>query len=279
MNFICPVCSEPLVDNGASLICNKNHCFDKAKSGYVNLLTTGGKKGHGDDKLMVQARKSFLDAGYYKPLLEELENVFAKLAQKGNTVLDSGCGEGWYTENIYNSLVNQNINVEMLAIDISKDALTYAAKRCKAVSFAVASAYKLPVADNSCDIVLSLFAPFAESEFKRVLHDEGLFITAVPLRRHLFALKSAVYELPYENEVEDFNIDGFELEHYSEVKKTITLKSNSDIKNLFMMTPYYYKTSVDDQKKLDGLTELQTEIEFAVAAYRKRTGNADKQTL
>ena len=38
-----------------------------------------------------------------------------------------------------------------------------AGKRCKEINWAVASAYSLPVADKSCDIITSFFAPFAYS--------------------------------------------------------------------------------------------------------------------
>ena len=63
--FICPVCKNELNKTGKSFICSNGHCFDMAKSGYVNLLlkSTGGN--HGDNKLMVSARRDFLDKGYY----------------------------------------------------------------------------------------------------------------------------------------------------------------------------------------------------------------------
>ena len=57
--FICPVCKNELNKAGKSFICSNGHCFDMAKSGYVNLLlkSTGGN--HGDNKLMVSARRDF----------------------------------------------------------------------------------------------------------------------------------------------------------------------------------------------------------------------------
>ncbi len=54
--FICPVCGYTLLRENNSLKCGKGHCFDISSSGYVNLLTKGGKKGHGDDKKMVKAK-------------------------------------------------------------------------------------------------------------------------------------------------------------------------------------------------------------------------------
>ena len=47
------------------------------------------------------------------------------------------------------------------------------------------------------------------------------------------------------------------------------IQNADDIKNLFLMTPYYYKTSAEDQKKLENLNELITETEFLILVYKK----------
>ena len=49
----------------------------------------------------------------------------------------------------------------------------------------------------------------------------------------------------------------------------ITVNGNQNIKNLFAMTPYYWKTSQDDVKKLDGLESLHTEIDVIFEIYQK----------
>ena len=259
-----------LISKENSLVCNKNHCFDKSRFGYVNLLLSQGRKGHGDDKLMVQARQSFLNKGYYQPLLNDICNTVVEHAFSGAVILDSGCGEGWYTDNMRSHLLQSGVNSEFIAVDISKEALKYAGKRCKEIEWAVASAYSLPVADKSCDIITSFFAPFAKDEFDRVIKDNGIFITAIPLEEHLFGLKQAVYDKPYKNQVDDFEIEGWELLSQKKTDRKIVLQSNEDIMNLFMMTPYYYKTSADDQKKLKKLNTLETQIQFAVLTCRKK---------
>ena len=50
----------------------------------------------------------------------------------------------------------------------------------------MAKAVKDAVRDNSVDFAFHLFAPFHESEFLRVLKDNGVIITAVPGKNHLF---------------------------------------------------------------------------------------------
>ena len=72
--FICPVCGGRLADCGTLLRCEGNHCFDKSKFGYVNLLLSqsSGAKRHGDDRVMVRSRRDFLNAGYYSFLRDEV---------------------------------------------------------------------------------------------------------------------------------------------------------------------------------------------------------------
>ncbi|MBP0977949.1 MAG: methyltransferase, partial [Oscillospiraceae bacterium] len=91
----------------------------------------------------------------------------------------------------------------------------------------------------------------------------------IPLENHLWELKEAVYDNPYKNEVKEYAIEGFELARCSELHRKINLGSCEDIKNLFMMTPYYYKTSEKDFKKLDQIDSMKVSTEFAVLAFRK----------
>lgn len=268
--YICPVCGGGLDLREKSLYCENGHCFDISKKGYVNLLMSQKSKNHGDDKLMVNARRDFLDKGYYQPLLDKICAVLMKYAKNGDVIFDSGCGEGWYTANMERSLAESGISVHFCGIDVSKDALNVAAGRSKTLELAVASVFDVPVPDGTFDIVTSFFAPFAREELLRILKPNGLFITAFPLENHLFGLKSAVYDKPYKNEVAELAIDGFDCIATDELRYKITLAANEDIKSLFSMTPYYYKTSRADQQKLDALDMLETEAEFCVAVYRKK---------
>ncbi|MCM1299200.1 MAG: methyltransferase domain-containing protein [Firmicutes bacterium] len=268
--FICPVCGSALSLSVNTLRCENNHCFDVSKSGYVNLLTKGGKKGHGDDKLMVRARRNFLQKDYYGHLKNAVCGEAEKYLGKGCFLLDSGCGEGYYTSGLY-GVLSRKQGGGIYGADVSKEALKIAAKACPEASFAVASAYRLPFSEKSFDLITSLFAPLASEEFHRVLKDNGIFITVIPLENHLWELKKAVYDTPYKNKPENTDLKGFELISSCEVKKEIGLSCNEDIKNLFMMTPYYYKTSQRDQQKLNNMETLTVKTEFLILTYKKIT--------
>lgn len=266
--FICPVCKGILHKCDKSLSCKNGHSYDLSKHGYVNLMRSqkSSKKRHGDDKLMLNSRHDFLNKGYYKPLLEAItDEVIKKADGKPITLLDVGCGEGYYTAHINNSLEIS----DCYGIDISKDALICAAKRDRSLSLAVASCSEIPLASESCDVVLNIFSPTNPEEYARVLNNSGILIKAIPLENHLFGLKKSIYDKPYTNKLEDNNLTGFQLIDFKEIKYTLTLESNEDIISLFKMTPYYYKTSRTDQAKLEKLDFLETEIEFGVVVYKK----------
>lgn len=268
--FICPICKEPLVREEHSCRCVNNHCFDISRKGFVNLLRSQ-KSSHGDDKLMVNARRDFLDKGYYKPLLDVLKKQILSVSEPGCTILDCGCGECWYTANIYEYLLQNNINPDFFGIDVSKEAIFSGASRNKALKLAVGTVFDIPIADNSIDIIISLFAPFSRKEYIRLLKPNGYFITAFPMENHLWELKQAVYDNPYKNEVADMEIIGFNLEKKEIIHVEIDLCTNKDIQSLFSMTPYYYKTSKTDKEKLDKLNSLRTQIHFCSAVYKKIT--------
>jgi len=273
--YICPKCACLLTRQENSYKCPQGHSYDISSSGYVNLILSGKKSAsHGDNKEMIAARKQFLNLGFYSTIPKCLSEIISSLkSQKTSTkltILDAGCGEGYYTDSLYKLLNNSNIPCEIYGIDVSKDAVISAAKRCKNAEFAVASVNSLPFADQSFDFVLSLFAPLAENEFHRVLKKGGVLITVSPSPRHLYGLKEEIYDTPYLNPVTTFDPEILTKTDERIISDNIHLSSNLDIINLFKMTPYYYNTGKKDAEKLNSLTELDTEIGFVFGVYTKK---------
>ena len=265
--FICPVCKSVLTEQESRFCCEKNHSFDKAKQGYVNLLMSqqSSQKRHGDDKLMVKSRRDFLNNSYYSLLSNEICKVINKFKTEDSVLIDVGCGEGYYTAKIKSECDISDI----YGIDISKNALQYASKADKSIKYAVASAFQLPFAKESADILLNIFAPCSYEEFYRLLKNVGVLIKVVPLSEHLWELKKAIYDKPYKNKPEIKNDELFTLFDSLELKYKITLDNKEDIYNLFTMTPYYYKTSKQDMEKLLKLESLTTTVHFAIEIYKK----------
>lgn len=255
-------------DNGCA-VCPSGHSYDKSSRGYYNLLLSNAGGTHGDNAEMVGARRAFLDTGAYLPLANAVAELAREYSFAGCLLLDIGCGEGYYTDIVYNRLAEGGARPLLHAFDISKNAVISACKRNKNLNLAVASAYKMPLAASSVDIAINIFSPLAREETVRVLRDGGKFIMAIPDEEHLFGLKSAVYKTPYKNEVASTDISGLRLIKTQKLSYKLTLDTGEKIRNLFMMTPYAYRTPRADRERVLAMEHLETEIAFIVFVYEK----------
>ena len=266
MNLSCPVCNEQLNNNGHSFVCVNRHTFDIAKEGYVNFLLTS-KSGSriGDNRAMALSRRDFLSKGYYLPLAQGIKAEFDKIKNGISCAADICCGEGYYTE-----IVSEGFEGEFFGFDISKEMIRLAAKRKTDVLFAVANMKKLPLRDSSVDFAMHLFAPFCESEFSRILSDDGVLLSVRPGRRHLFEIKQIVYDTPYENDEEIPEYERLILTQQKRICASVTVNSNEDLQSLFSMTPYYYRTSEKDREKLYGIERLDVTFDFLISVFKKK---------
>ena len=269
--FRCPVCGAPLTREERAYRCGAGHSYDIAREGYTYLLPPNQKHSAapGDDKGMAAARREFLSKGYYAPLLNTLCNEISARSGPADTILDAGCGEGYYTGGIYRCLLAAGKQPQMAGIDISKFILRTAARREKDIEFAVASSYHLPLADGCADVLLDCFSPLALEEFRRVLKPGGFFFYVVPAADHLWELKRVLYDKPYPNEEKETPYESFSYETIVPVEDTVTLESQGDIHNLFQMTPYYWKTPKAGAERLAALDTLTTRISFRIHIFRK----------
>ena len=141
MELLCPICGETLTKQEKSYVCPNRHSFDIARQGHVNLLPVQNKRSlnPGDTAQQVAGRRAFLDGGFYGPIRDAL-CALAKDHGCTGPILDVGCGEGYYSAQLAKML-----ETELLGLDISKEAVRYAAGRYKHAAWICASAARLPV--------------------------------------------------------------------------------------------------------------------------------------
>jgi len=252
--FICPVCGEKLIESQHCYSCANAHLFDKAKKGYVNLLLGRDGSLHGDSKEMALARYEIMEAGFYAPLKDAVVRALGQTLQNPAVIADCGCGECYYTSAVQAAFPQ----AQVLATDISKEALGVAKRRGGTLQKAVASSFSLPIASESCDAALNLFSPFVREEYARILKPGGILLMVIPLEDHLWELKKAVYETPYKNEPK-------QAERVDYRKRL----QQPWICELFAMTPYAIKSSPEDSQKLSALTELEVTFSFRIFIYKK----------
>ena len=259
MELLCPICGNLLTKVDKSYRCEKKHSFDIARQGHVNLLPVQNKRSlnPGDTADQVISRRAFLDGGFYAPIREAL----CQLAKDHNCtgpILDVGCGEGYYSAQLANIL-----DADLLGLDISKEAVRYAAGRYKHATWICASAAHLPVQDESVGLLTSLFALTIPEEFHRVLRSDGTYIQVLAAEDHLLGLKNIIYpELHHKEKFTTPDIPGFRLLESRKLQFTFTVEGQQ-VQNLLSMTPHVYRISkegADRLRKTEKLTDTASVV-------------------
>lgn len=262
----CPICHERLLPDDHSLVCPGNHRFDRAREGYVNLLPVQQKNSldPGDDADMVAARRTFLEAGHYAPFRETLKGVIEPL--HAGVLLDSGCGEGWYTH------MMREVSSEIVALDISKHAVKRAARRMPDTTWLVASSHDIPLFDGTVDVMTAIFSPVQVTEAARVLDDYGTLVIAAPGEKHLWELREALYPEVRAHEPEKW-LEGlapaFTLQLETALHFTFTLPDNAAVRNLLQMTPHYWRAARERRTFVEALPSLTLQADFRILVFSK----------
>ena len=262
MELICPICQLPLVQEGRSLRCGRNHSFDMARQGYVNLLPVQQKRSlhPGDTREQVLSRRAFLESGAYSSIVEAV-----KAAASGHSgpILDVGCGEGYYAVRVAEAL-----GAQLTGLDISKEAVRCAAAQYKGHRWLCGTAAHLPIADGSVGILMSMFALTMPQEFGRVLKKDGIFIQVLAAQDHLMGLKSIIYpEILLKDKDSVPELEGFELISTTPVRFEFTAEGEQ-IGNLLSMTPHFWRISAEGAKRLKETTTLTDTASCVVNVYK-----------
>ncbi len=268
--LMCPVCRQSLNLTERTWRCEQGHSYDVAKQGYVNLHVVQHKhsKNPGDTPESVDARRAFLQSGYYQPLQQAVVALLKQLDVKA--ILDIGCGEGYYTSAM------QQVVEQCVGVDIAKNAVQRAAKLNTEVTWVVGTGATLPVLDQSMDACTSLFSPIPQAEIARILKDDGYLIVVTPASEHLYAMREALFEQVNPHTPEKFVEqlqDLFELKQEQIIDTPFVLDQQA-LKNLIAMTPYAYKASPERRLQLEQQSQLEVTASFQIYVFQKRKKKA-----
>ncbi len=265
MELICPICGGPLTQQDRTYRCEKNHSFDMARQGYLNLLTVQQKHSlnPGDTREQVLSRSRFLDAGFYAPIAQAIIDAAREFGAQG-PILDVGCGEGYYSARVAEAL-----GCELTGLDISKEAVRCAAAKYKGHRWLCATAAHIPVPDGAAGLLMSLFAITLPQEFARVLREDGLYFQVLAAEDHLLGLKSIIYpELKHKEKDSVPTLPGFRLEKSIPIRFSFTVEGQQ-VQNLFSMTPHVFRIGKEGAERLRKTDELTDTASCVLNVYRK----------
>ena len=265
MELICPICGGELHRKERGYCCDKNHSFDMARQGYVNLLPVQQKRSlhPGDTREQVLGRRAFLESGCYAPISNALNETAMELGATG-PILDVGCGEGYYSARLAEAL-----GAELTGLDISKEAVRCAAAKYKGPQWLCGTAAHLPVADHSAGLITSLFALTMPEEFKRVLAEDGYYFQVLAAQDHLLGLKSIIYpELKLKEKDSVPDLPGFELVKSIPIRFDFAVEGEQ-VQNLFSMTPHVFRIGKEGAERLRKTDRLSDTASCVLNIYRR----------
>lgn len=249
--FSCPSCHKSMYVKNGSLLCRNNHCFDIAAKGYVNFLT--GRMVHKTkyEKELFISRRNIFQAGFYNTVLKEIERTAEEQIQCGGSVLDAGCGEGFYANRL-----SQRHNV--FALDNVKEAIQIAAGEKTDVKWMVSDLTNIPLMDNSMDMVLNILSPANYAEFNRVLKPDGILVKVLPGNDYLCEIRKRIFgqlqHKEYSNEEKiSLFCENMELLRQSRLRYTLPVRSEEG-NDFIRMTPMTFHVDTAGIGKLDRIT-------------------------
>jgi 23S rRNA (guanine745-N1)-methyltransferase len=184
-------CDRTLVADAAALRCAAGHAFDRARSGYVNLLQPTDRRSlaAGDSPAAVAARARLEVAGHEAGLVARLVALARELGvEPGAWAVDVGSGTGRIA-----GALSDELGARAVGVDLSAAACELAARRHPEALFAVANAdRRLPFRDAGLDLACSCRGPRAVPELGRTLRPGALFLLALPAPDDQVELRAAV---------------------------------------------------------------------------------------
>lgn len=237
-HLVCPVCGTGVHLAEGAVRCGRDHSFDVARQGYVNMLTRPA--GTADTPAMVAARERFLDAGHYAPLARRLAHVCAG----ASVVADAGAGTGYY---LAAALGETAVGI---ALDVSKHALKRAARAHPRVGAVVADVWRpLPIGDGRVDVLLNVFAPRNAKEFARVLRPGGVLVVVTPGPGHLRPLVERLGLLTVDEDKErrlDESLGGVFARDGEDPEETALSLSHEEVEAVVGMGPSAWHTPPEE---------------------------------
>lgn len=287
--YRCPICHEALELVQASLQCVNRHTFNISAKGLVSLLR--GENGNSNlyDRNFFEHRSAVFSAGMYEHVAEAYcDAVRTALSsshkfsaqtshepqEQSSRVVDAGCGEGYYIRRLPSSEeqqhTSQTLSTNLIAIDLSKDAISLAAIGGGNIEWVVSDLARIPLIDHTVDCITNVFSPANYAEFDRILRPGGRLIKIIPGPHHAMELRHAIVKAGLRGDSQYSNqqvLSGID-EHMHIVSTTrvsaTTAVDSALLKDFMAMTPVMFHINHDDLD-LSTIDAITVEADVIVA--------------
>jgi 23S rRNA (guanine745-N1)-methyltransferase len=272
----CPVCDAKLTARAAVAACPNGHAFDRARSGYLNLLLSNEKRSKepGDSPDMMRSRRAFLHGGFYDRMAAAANTAVIETltGRTDGQVADLGCGEGFFTARLHSALsAAKTPACTCYGVDISRSWVKMGTAYDRGIIWVVASLHHSPFLPRSLDVALSMFAPIDAPDLHRILRADGAVVTVTPGPDHLDTLRAIIYASVKPHPPAPALMAGetrFEQTASRRVRYPIVVDTTAQIVNLLAMTPYYWNINRATRARIEALSRLELTVDADVSVFR-----------
>ncbi|WP_127477330.1 putative RNA methyltransferase [Sulfurivermis fontis] len=267
VNLACPLDGLPLTQGERQLCCPAGHSFDIARHGYVNLLPVQNKKSRepGDSTEMVEARRRFLNAGFYRPIADQLTALMLQsLPDTEPCIVDAGCGEGYYLDQVNRVLAANGRDATLIGLDIAKPAVIAACRRNRQLTWLVASNNNPAIMPKTVDLILCLFGFPVYPAFARMLKPGGRLLLVDAGPDHLLELREVIYPEVRKSPppaIDKAQQAGFKLVDSRTLRYHTAALNHEQIADLLRMTPHLYRASSVGKEAAARLSSLRLTVD------------------
>jgi len=275
-NLACPLDGLPLEGIERQLRCANGHSFDLARQGYVNLLPVQNKKSRepGDSTAMIEARRRFLDAGFYLPIAQQVNALALQYLPDGDVcVVDAGCGEGYYLNQLSRALAESGRTANLIGLDIAKPAIIAATRRNKQITWLVASNSNPAIFPGTVDFILCMFGFPVYPAFAAMLKPGGRLLLVDAAPDHLLELREIIYPEVRKSPppVLDRALQaGFELIDSQALRYQTPGLERAQIADLLVMTPHLYRATHAGKEAAAQLASIRLTVDVVCRILEKR---------
>lgn len=274
----CPVCGEKMtVRESKSIVCMNSHCFDIARTGYVNMLNKEIKTKYTAGIFL--SRQTLSRQGFFNPLIEKLYGIVLerKLVKTMQPlfILDAGCGDGSIISGLVDRLnIVSDSHIHATGIDIAKEGVQIAAKNYINCSWFAGDITNMPFGSKCFDVIFNILSPSNYAEFRRVLKDDGVLVKVLPGEKHFDEIRKWVFKdtmkEEYSNkEVREHFENNFNIQEEQTIRYTVQV-NRKNLQHMIRMSPLSWDTDIDDSN-VDDIVHLKSVIfDFVILVGERR---------